>query len=48
MFSFPVIKGAKEHPLADAGSIVLSEKMSDNLFGSEEPIGKTVEVKIAG
>ncbi|MGC4101689.1 ABC transporter permease [Ferruginibacter sp.] len=48
MFSFPVVKGAKEHPLADVGSIVLSEKMAGNLFGSEEPIGKNIEVKIAG
>src|SRR3982750_4470363 len=48
MFSFPVLKGAKEHPLAGIGNIVLSKTMSNNLFGSEDPIGKTVEVKIAG
>jgi putative ABC transport system permease protein len=48
MFSFPVLKGVKEHPLASVNNIVLNETMSNNLFGNEDPIGKTVEVKIAG
>lgn len=48
MFSFNVIKGAKQHALADVGNVVLSEKMAVNLFGKEEPIGKAIEVKIGG
>jgi putative ABC transport system permease protein len=48
MFSFPIIKGAQQHPLASTGDVVLSEKTAINLFGSEEPIGKAIEVKIAG
>lgn len=48
MFSFPVIKGAKANPLSSANSVVLSEKTAGNLFGSEDPVGKPVEVKIAG
>jgi ABC-type antimicrobial peptide transport system permease subunit len=48
MFSFPVVKGAKEHPLAATNNIVLNEKTAANLFGEEDPIGKTVEVKIGG
>jgi len=48
MFSFPVVKGIKLNPLASLNSIVLSEKAAGNLFGSEDPIGKNVEVKIGG
>ncbi|MGG9964116.1 ABC transporter permease [Ferruginibacter sp. SUN106] len=48
MFSFPVVKGAKEHPLAGIDNIVLNEKTAGNLFGDEDPIGKKVEVKIGG
>jgi putative ABC transport system permease protein len=42
------VKGAKQHPLADAGNTVLSEKTAASLFGNEDPIGKTIEVKIGG
>ena len=48
MFSFRAIKGIQQHPLASTGDVVLSEKTAANLFGSEEPIGKPIEVKIAG
>lgn len=48
MFSFPVIKGAQQHPLASINNVVLSETTAGNLFGSEDPIGKTVEVKVGG
>ncbi|GAB2842400.1 ABC transporter permease [Ferruginibacter profundus] len=48
MFSFPVVKGAKEHPLAGIDNIVLNEKTAGNLFGNEDPIGKKVEVKVGG
>lgn len=48
MFSFKVIKGATQHPLADVGNVVLSEKTAGNLFGKEEPIGKPIEVKVGG
>ena len=48
MFTFKVIKGNSQHPLANTGNVVLSEKTAANLFGSEDPIGKTIEVKIGG
>lgn len=48
MFSFPVIKGVQQHPLANTDNVVLSEKTAGNLFGSEDPIGKTIEVKVGG
>lgn len=48
MFSFPVIKGTQQHPLASTNNVVLSERTAGNLFGSEDPIGKTIEVKVGG
>lgn len=48
MFSFPVIKGVQQHPLANTDNVVLSEKTAGNLFGAEDPIGKTIEVKVGG
>lgn len=48
MFSFPVLKGAQQHPLANEDKVVLSEKTANSLFGNEDPIGKTVEVKVGG
>ncbi len=48
MFSFPVVKGAQQHPLASTENVVLSEKTAGNLFGKEDPIGKTIEVKVGG
>ena len=48
IFSFPLLKGEKQHPLRNVGDVVLNEKMASNLFDKENPIGKTVEVKIGG
>jgi len=48
MFSFSIIKGTKQHPLADVGNVVLSKKTAGNLFGTEDPIGKPIEIKIGG
>ncbi len=48
MFSFPVVKGTTMHPLASTGNVVLNEKTAGNLFDNEDPIGKTIEVKVGG
>lgn len=48
MFSFPIIKGQQQHPLAATDEVVLSEKTAGNLFGTEEPVGKKIDVKING
>ncbi|RZS97770.1 ABC transporter permease [Cecembia calidifontis] len=42
-FSFPIVKGVQE-PLNNPASIAISEKMAETLYGSEDPIGKTIMV----
>lgn len=46
IFSFPVIKGNSATPLPDAGSVVLSRKAANSIFGQEDPIGKLIRVKL--
>lgn len=48
MFSFPLVKGNKENPLADLGSVVISEDVAAKLFGKENPVGKTISTNING
>jgi len=42
MFSFPFVRGGGKEPLADPNSIVLAESMAEKLFGTQDPLGKTV------
>ena len=44
IFSFPLIKGNRENALRDLSSIVISETMAKSVFGSEDPMGKPVQV----
>ncbi|MDB5119894.1 MAG: hypothetical protein JWN56_1112 [Sphingobacteriales bacterium] len=48
MFSFPVVKGAKSNPLANLTNVVISEHAAEKLFGTEEPVGKTINANIGG
>ncbi|HVU53503.1 MAG TPA: FtsX-like permease family protein [Puia sp.] len=48
MFSFPILAGNKTSPLTDLNSVVLGEASAAAVFGKEDPIGKTVQVKIGG
>jgi putative ABC transport system permease protein len=45
MFSFPLEKGDKSTALNDLGSIVLTRTVAKSVFGTEEPIGRTIEIK---
>jgi putative ABC transport system permease protein len=44
IFSFPLLKGNREIALRDLSSIVLGESMATAMFGTENPLGKTVLV----
>lgn len=48
MFSFPIVKGNHANPLADPGSVVISEKAAGKIFSKENPIGKTISTNIGG
>jgi ABC-type antimicrobial peptide transport system permease subunit len=48
MFTFPVVKGNAVNPLSSVSNVVLTQNSAGKLFGKEDPIGKPVEVKLAG
>ncbi|MGD1840551.1 MAG: ABC transporter permease [Thermonemataceae bacterium] len=47
MFSFEVLKGSRQALLRDNDAVVMNEKMAQNIFGEEDPIGKKVLLKFA-
>ncbi|WP_232540964.1 FtsX-like permease family protein [Spirosoma endbachense] len=44
LFSFPLRKGNPESALRDLSNVVISENMAQTLFGTEDPMGKPVEL----
>ncbi|MEO6669525.1 MAG: ABC transporter permease [Ferruginibacter sp.] len=44
MFSFPLIKGNTSQALKGKYNIVITQKLSQKLFGSEEAMGKTIRI----
>jgi putative ABC transport system permease protein len=44
MFTYPLVKGKIENALNDPYSIVLSESLSQTLFGNADPLGKVVKL----
>ena len=44
IFTFPFLAGDPNTALSSPNSIVLTESLSERLFGSEEPMGKTITV----
>ncbi|MFD1611407.1 ABC transporter permease [Sphingomonas tabacisoli] len=48
IFQFPLVKGDPRTALKDVGSVALSESQAQKLFGSEDPIGKTLTVMLRG
>jgi len=43
-FNFPIIKGNRDHPLRNPTDVVISERLAEELFGNEDPIGKMVSL----
>ncbi len=44
MFSFPLLKGDPRSVLKDPYSMVVTQRLAGELFGSENPIGKVVKI----
>jgi ABC-type antimicrobial peptide transport system permease subunit len=44
MFTFPLLAGDPMNALKDPQSIVLSDEMARKYFGSEDPLGKSIEL----
>ncbi|MDJ1500242.1 ABC transporter permease [Xanthocytophaga agilis] len=48
IFSFPLIKGNRQTAFQELGNIVLNETTANALFGTEDPIGKQIQLKDNG
>jgi len=46
VFTFPMLYGKPEHALDDPHAIVLSEEVAKKYFGKENPVGKTLDLKV--
>lgn len=46
VFTFPVLQGDQRTALNDPHSVVLSEEIAEKYFGSQNPIGKTLDLKM--
>lgn len=44
IFSFPVLSGNTKNPLTELNTIVLTESVATTIFGTENPIGKTITI----
>lgn len=43
VFSFPILSGEMENPLSDPNGIYLTPEKAQQIFGDDNPVGKTVE-----
>ncbi|MBS1502594.1 MAG: ABC transporter permease, partial [Bacteroidetes bacterium] len=46
VFTFPMLYSTPAHVLDDPHSIVLSEEVAEKYFGKENPVGKTLDLKV--
>lgn len=46
MFSFPMIAGSADNALNDLSNIVISQNMAKAIFGNEDPMNKTLQIKL--
>jgi putative ABC transport system permease protein len=47
IFSFPIVRGEKTSVLEDPFSALLSERAAQRLFGSDDPIGRTIRYHVS-
>jgi len=48
IFTFPLVKGDPKTALSQPGSIVITEETAERYFGNDEPMGKILEMELAG
>jgi putative ABC transport system permease protein len=46
VFTFPLLYGKPQNALTDPHSVVLSEETAEKYFGKEDPVGKTLDLKV--
>ncbi|MFB9844311.1 ABC transporter permease [Mucilaginibacter ginsenosidivorans] len=46
VFTFPAVQGNTQKALYDPHSVVLSEEVAEKYFGKQNPIGKTLDLKV--
>ena len=46
MFSFPLVQTTSPNPLQEPGSVVLTEEMTRKYFGTENPLGKRLDIRL--
>jgi putative ABC transport system permease protein len=46
LFDFPLISSGNTNPIAELGSVVLTEQMAKKYFGNQNPIGQTLHLQI--
>lgn len=46
VFTFPMLQGNPQTALNDPHSVVLSEEVAEKYFGKQNPIGKTLDLKV--
>ncbi len=44
MFNWPLLQGSVEHALSNPRSIVITQSMATKYFGTEDPMGKVIEI----
>jgi len=44
MFTFPLVRGSKADALTEPYSIVLAESLAQKIFGSDDPLGKSLRI----
>ncbi|MFC3200120.1 ABC transporter permease [Parapedobacter deserti] len=48
LFDFPLLQGNPQQPFPDKNSIILSRTLAEKYFGSQDPMGQTVQVNLDG